>query len=530
MLVYLAQVNPIVGDLAGNAEMVHQIIQANSEADLIVFPELFLTGYPPQDLLFKKEFLQSVEGTMLEIEELSEAYPQTAIIVGTPWLKEGELYNAALVLKGGSCLGVHCKRRLTKFKGFDESVYFKPGQDSMVIQLGDNIIGLALGLELDQQLAQEMKVAGADLIINPVAIPFKVGEQLQGVDYLSSIAKEADSSLLRVAQVGGNDGLIFAGGSFLLDKTGALKCVLPEFQEAGSLVDLNNPGRTAITETRDETAQVFQGLVLGLRDYLRKSGMTKVIIGLSGGLDSAVSAVIATEALGPENVWGITQPGPYSSPGSVEDAQSLAKNLQIRFDILSITELYKATLASLEQHFSGTAMNVAEENIQARLRGNQLMAVSNKFGGLVLTNSNKSELAVGYCTLYGDMSGGLAPIADCSKTMVYSLARYINREQEIIPWNTIEKPPSAELRPDQRDDETLPAYDILDGIIEAYLDQGLSISEIIAQGYAEETVRWVTRTIDNNDYKRRQAALILRVSTPILGDDRKMPLAARKQF
>lgn len=530
MGIYLAQVNPLVGDLEGNEKLLRRVVQANSEADLIVFPELFLTGFPPQDLLLKQEFLVAVEESMQRIQEFTRDCPSITMVVGTPWREAGKLFNAAVFLRDGALLGVYGKRDLSKFRGFDETRYFSPGSVVEIIQVGETRIGASLGLELGLQQAAELKAAGADLIINPVALPFQVGDGARQLEQLAVTAESARIPIVRVGQVGGNDGLIFAGGSCALDRTGQFRVFLPEFQVTGALVDVMAAGEVVTPEPPDETGQVFEALVLGLRDYVRKSGMTRVIIGLSGGLDSAVSAVLATVALGPEQVWGVTQPGPFSSAGSVEDAQHLAENLGIRFDVVSITELYEATLTSLQTQFSGTETNVAEENIQARLRGSQLMALSNKFGGLVLTNSNKSELAVGYCTLYGDMCGGLAPLADCYKTMVYQLAYYINREEEIIPWKTIEKPPSAELRPNQRDDESLPPYDILDGIIKLYLDEGKGAAEIVDQGFNEETVRWVLRTIDNNDYKRRQAALILRATTPILGEDRQMPLAALKQF
>ncbi|HKM43183.1 MAG TPA: NAD+ synthase [Limnochordia bacterium] len=530
MQIYVAQVNPKVGDLKGNSEILRQVLCGSTGAELVVFPELFLSGFPPQDLLRKPEFLDSVQDHLVELQGFTKTCPERAVIIGTPWMEGERLFNAAVLMQNGAILAVYRKQQLSRFRGFDETVYFSPGPASAPIELGEHSLGLSIGLELDQVRATKLKAAGADVIINLAAIPFRLGEEDRYLEDLASTARATRIPIFRVAQVGANDGLIFSGGSFAVDRAGNLKAILPDFQTAGAMVDLKTAGEQVEREPRDETAQVYQALVLGLRDYVRKSGMQKAIIGLSGGLDSAVSACIAAEALGPVNIWGVTQPGPFSGASSVEDAQALALNLGIRFDILPITDLYEATLTSLRELFSGTEMNVAEENIQARLRGNQLMALSNKFGGLVLTNSNKSELAVGYCTLYGDMSGGLAPIADCYKTMVYQLAYYINREREIIPWNTIDKPPSAELRPNQRDDESLPPYDILDGIIKLYLDEGLGPTEIIAQGFDEETVCWVIRTIDNNDYKRRQAALILRITTPILGDDRKMPLAARKEF
>lgn len=530
MRAVLSQLNPVVGDLDGNRGKLREVLESNSEADLIVFPELFLTGYPPQDLLLKKGFLCKVEESVHQVQELSQAYPKLTIVLGTPWLENGTLFNSALVIQAGRILGLQHKRNVSKFRGFDETYYFNPGQSNTLIQIGEKVVGLALGLELDQKLALALKEAGADLVINPVAIPFQVGEYHLETQRLAKLAEELNLPILRVGQVGGNDGLIFAGGSMSLDQEGKIQAQAADFCSSVTLVDLALPGEGTVAQAVDETAQVYEALVLGLRDYIHKSGMSKVIIGLSGGLDSAVSAALATAAVGPENIWGISQPGPFSSPGSVDDARALAENLGIRFSILPITTLYDATLMALDEQFSGTAMNVAEENIQARLRGNLLMALSNKFGGLVLTNGNKSELAVGYCTLYGDMSGGFAPIADIYKTMVYQVAYYMNREREIIPWNTIEKPPSAELRPDQRDDQSLPPYDILDGIIRSHLDAGLSMDEIVAQGYAKETVDWVIKTIDSNDYKRKQAALILRITSPIHGQDRQMPFAARKHY
>ena len=530
MGICLAQVNPTVGDLRGNVDTLCLVVQANSTEDLIVFPELFLTGYPPQDLLFQKGFLAGVQQSLGEIQKFSTLYRQTAIVVGAPWLEAGQLFNAAVVIKAGSIISIQRKRRLTRLRGFDETLYFSAGESSVPLRLGSKTLAVALGLELDLDLAIELREAGADLIINPAAIPFRVGQGAKHNSKLSTIAKGARMPIVRVSQVGGNDGLIFSGGSVFVDGTGDLRALVPKFQVGCALVDLAKPAEVIAPGAEDDVAELFQGLVLGLRDYVRKNGMTKVIVGLSGGLDSAVSGVIAAEALGADNVWGVTQPGPYSPASSAEDAAQLAKNLKIRFDILPITELYKAMLVSLNRQFSGTKMNVAEENIQARLRGSQLMALSNKFGGLVLSNSNKSELSVGYCTLYGDMCGGLAPLADLYKTMVYQLAYYINRDREIIPRQTIEKPPSAELRPDQRDDETLPPYDILDGIIKAHLDDGLSTGEIISQGYDKDTVLWVIDTIGKNDYKRLQAALILQVTSPICGRERTMPIAGRKQF
>lgn len=528
MRIYLAQENPKVGDLKGNLSRLRQVVRENSAAELIVFPELYLTGYPPGDLLLRTDFLEAVRGTLVAVQEFSREHPETALIVGTPWQEEGTLFNSAVVLQDGAVLGVQHKRQLTPFRSFPESRYFSPGRENLILSLAGRSIGFALGLELDGRLAHGLKKAGADVVINLRAVPFQARDEVRFPQELSQLAAASGLTVAAAGQVGGNDGLVFSGAGLVVDAAGRLRAALPRFQAGGLLVDLDSLGEPLVEEPVTEPSLVFQALVLGLRDYLRKCGMKRVIIGLSGGIDSAVAACVAAAAVGPERVWGVAQPGPYSSPGSVQDARALARNLGIRFDILPITELYRGTLTALDGHFTGTSMNVAEENIQARLRGLLLMALSNKFGGLVLTNSNKSELAVGYCTLYGDMCGGLAVLADLYKTMVYQLAEYINREGEVIPRNTIHKPPSAELRLDQRDEDSLPPYPVLDGILAAYLDEGLSPGEIVGRGYDEETVRWVIRTVEASEYKRRQAALILRVTTPLLGWERAVPLAAVK--
>lgn len=528
MNIVLAQENPTVGDVQGNLLRVHQVVQANPEADLIVFPELFVTGYPPCDLLVRKSFLEKVEEGILELQELMRQYSVPTLVVGTPWLEGEELFNAAVVIREGEILGVQKKRTLTSFRFFPEERYFKPAQDSFIFSLQDQTIAIAVGLELTEGLASELKAAGVSLVLNPRAVPFRVGEETERLQTLAQLAKAKGMPIASVGQVGGNDGLIFAGASRVWDAAGNILARLPFFETACCAVELNFSENALPEEEQSEPALIYQALVLGLRDYLRKCKMKQVIIGLSGGIDSAVAACIAAAAVGPERVWGLAQPGPFSSPGSVQDAQALAHNLGIRFNVLPITDLYQAMLSSLEVQFTGTEMNVAEENIQARLRGNLLMALSNKFGGLVLANSNKSELAVGYCTLYGDMCGGLAVLADIYKTTVYQLAEYINRNGELIPWNTIRKPPSAELRPNQRDEDSLPPYEILDGILKAYLDEGLGAREIVQRGYEEETVRWVLKTVEGAEYKRRQATLILRVSTPLFGWERLMPLAAVK--
>ncbi len=530
MRIYVSQLNPTVGDVWGNAEKLKKTVRENSGADLILFPELFLTGYPPQDLLFNKDFLRRVEEVLLHLKLFSQDYPQTAFAVGLPRHENGRLFNSVLILRGGLILGGGDKSRLSSFRLFDEHKYFTPGAGAVLIRCGDHLLGLALGLELDLTLAQGLKNSGAGLIINPAAIPFRAGQTHRLKAECCAIAEKTGLPIFRAAQVGGSDELIFAGGSLALDQAGAPLGSVPNFVEGGVCVNAFVSADSERENLLDEAGEIYRALVLGLRDYVHKSGLKKVIIGISGGLDSAVAAVLACEALGSENVWAVTQPGPYSLPHGIEDARKLAKNLRLRLDEQPITQLYEKMLTFLGGQFSQSGMSVAKENIQARLRGNLLMALSNQFGGLVLTNSNKSELAVGYTTLYGDMSGGLAVLGDVYKTQVYQLAHFINRRREIIPRHTIEKPPSAELRPDQRDDESLPPYDLLDGILRDYLDQGLATSELIARGYPRETVHWVVDAVERNEYKRRQAALILRITTPIWGPQRQMPVAAVKNL
>ncbi len=531
MRVCMAQLNPTVGNVASNVEKIEQIIReaAKEQADLIVLPELFLTGYPPRDLLLRTDFRGAVQTGISQLKALSRKYPEIGIICGVPLDKNGQLFNSAVVVYEGDIIFSHDKIQLTEYEMFSETRYFTPGSVLKTFSFRGEVVGLSIGNDLNHKEGMKSLVQqGANLIVNLAAVPFTVGVDQLWFEQLREFTIQSGVPFVCVNQVGGNDELIFMGNSLCLDETGQLVYVCPQFLEAVQIVDTDSElGEEPIGEI-DETAQIYQALVVGVRDYIRKSGLGKVLIGLSGGLDSAVVCAIAVKALGADNVWGITMPGPYSSPGSVEDSRLLAENLGIKFDVIPISSIYDSFLSTLKEQFTETKPNVAEENIQARVRGSILMALSNKFGGMVLTNSNKSELAIGYCTLYGDMSGGLGVIGDVYKTMVYKIAYYINREKEVIPWETIEKPPSAELRPNQRDDESLPPYEILDAIIQGYLYDELSVDKLVAQGFARETVEWVTRTIDRNDYKRRQAAPILRVTSPVTGPGRNMPLAAVK--
>lgn len=368
---------------------------------------------------------------------------------------------------------------------------------------------------------------GATLFINISASPFHAGKERIRHALLRKHVQKHQVPFLYVNQIGGNDELIFDGHSLALDSQGRTIAVLPPFREHVEIIETGQPGAATPYAPMDDVAAVHKALILGLRDYMQKCGFSRAIVGLSGGIDSALTCYLATQALGAENVLGVSMPGPYSSLGSVQDAQQLAKNLGIDFRKISISSIFRAYLDGLSQPLAGTEVDITEENIQARIRGNILMALSNKFGYLVLSTGNKSELAVGYCTLYGDMSGGLAVISDVPKTMVYELAQYANRAGDVIPRASIDKPPSAELKPDQVDQDTLPPYPILDEILKCYIEEGYSTEEILDLGFEEETVRWVIERVDGNEYKRRQAAPGLRVTTKAFGTGRRMPIAAR---
>jgi NAD+ synthase (glutamine-hydrolysing) len=514
--------------------------------DLIVFPELFLTGYPPRDLLERAWFIQQGREAVEKLLTLSRACPRRAILVGVP-LPTGRpngkgLYNAALLIQDGRVRFQQNKSLLPTYDVFDEARYFDPAQTIATVALDDEILGITicedawtdpelwLRMPYDRDPVAELAAAGATVLINISASPFWAGKEQNRFRLVSGHAARHRLPFIFVNQVGANDELIFDGRSLAVDRAGRALAVFPAFREHVQTVDtgLASDDRTSPAYAPQPLIEsVYEALLLGIRDYARKTGFRQVVLGLSGGIDSAVVCALAVAALGRENVLGVTMPSRFSSGGSVADSQQLAANLGIRFLTIPIAEVHETYLKVLAPFFEGRPPDIAEENIQARIRGNYLMALSNKFGYLVLTTGNKSELAVGYCTLYGDMSGGLAVIADVPKTMVYELARTINRNGEIIPDACLTKPPSAELRPNQTDQDTLPPYDILDGILQLYVDEGRSKAEIIAAGFDPQTVAWVLRTVDRNEYKRWQAAPGLKVTSKAFGMGRRMPVAAR---
>ena len=537
MLLGLAQLNPTVGDFAGNTR---KILDAYKElaaggARIVLTPELSIPGYPPQDLVFKNGF---VARNLAALDELHAQVGDVPLLVGFVDFNTGTgrpFRNAAAVLQKGKPIQKVFKSLLPTYDVFDESRYFEPGDKCTPIELAGIPCGITICEDIwsreylphelyDRDPLADLKAAGAMLILNLSASPFEVGKPKRRFEMLKARAEAHGVAIAYCNAAGGNDELVFDGNSFAVTPGGECIAQLSAFAEETRLIDTQ---QSAPAVFQQEEEELFHGLVLGTRDYLQKCGFRSVVLGLSGGIDSAVTAVIGAHAVGTENVLGVTMPTRYSSEGSVGDSLQLAKALGIRCLTIPIEKSFTAFKEQMEPFFKGKPEDVTEENMQPRLRGMTLMALSNKFGHLLLTTGNKSELAVGYCTLYGDMCGGLAVISDVPKVMVYRLARWINREREIIPWATIDKPPSAELRPDQKDQDTLPPYEILDPILELLVEDHLAPEEIVARGFAEETVRWVVKKVAQNEYKRAQAVPGLKMTGRAFGVGRKMPVAQR---
>ncbi len=543
MRVTICQLNPTVGDLEGNLAKLRKAAEASARdrPDLLVFPELFLTGYPPRDLLEEPGFVRRAEEALGRAAEMTRSYPETGFLVGSPLAtgKQGWLSNAAVLLFRGKLAGCQGKSLLPSYDVFDETRYFAPAPKVRPIAFRGERLGVTVcedawndpelwpgGRRYRRDPVEELAKAGATLLVNMAASPFEAGKDKTRFELMARHAKKHRLPAVMVNQVGGNDELVFDGRSLAVDSGGRLATLLAPFAEGIRTVETNGRGDMEFVPL-DQVESIYQALVLGVKDYFAKCGFRKAVLGLSGGIDSALVACIAAEALGPENVLGVTMPSPFSSRGSVEDSRRLADNLGIGFSKVPIAGLYQRYLDSLRPHFKGTKPGLAEENIQARIRGNILMAFSNKLGHLVLSTGNKSELAVGYCTLYGDMSGGLAVISDVPKTMVYRLAKFINRKKQAIPENIIRKSPSAELKPNQRDQDTLPPYPILDGILQLYIEERMDPEAIVKRGYRKRTVEWVVRAVKSSEYKRRQAAPGLKVTGKAFGSGRRMPVAAR---
>lgn len=547
MKIAIAQCNPTIGDTDGNVHILEDTLAAcaGQSPDLVIFSELFLTGYPPRDLLEREWFLGRVDRALERVVALSKEYPETGILLGAPVRTGAEtgkgLHNAALLIQNGHVLFTQAKSLLPTYDVFDEGRYFDPARCVDVVPFKDQVLGISVcedawndpelwprryyPVDPEETLAKQ----GATLFINISASPFYLGKEQVRFRIFQNHARKHHVPFVYVNQVGGNDELVFDGRSMCFDADGNPLAVLPAFREAVQTVEIDGPAPSVPAyRPQDKVESLHQALVLGLHDYVKKCGFSSVVVGLSGGVDSAVVCCIAVEALGPSHVLGVTMPGPYSSAGSIEDSRALADTLGITFAEVPITQVYRAYVDALAGHLAAREeKGVTFENIQARIRGNVLMALSNEYGYLVLSTGNKSELSVGYCTLYGDMSGGLAVISDVPKTMIYRLAREINSSKTIIPENILTKPPSAELRPDQKDADTLPPYEVLDRILHLYIDENRSIDEIADAGFDAATAKWVACTVDRNEYKRRQAAPGLKVTPKAFGSGRRMPIAAK---
>jgi NAD+ synthase (glutamine-hydrolysing) len=541
----LGQINPTVGDFSGNKNKIIDYSRRaqSAGAGLILFPELSVCGYPPRDLVERPSFVARNRET---VEQIAAETCGISVICGLVTPAESETgksaMNSAALLQDGKIGFLQSKMLLPTYDVFDEMRNFAPAKSQELFPFCGNRMALTIcedawndKLFWPKRLytidpVETLIRAGGDFVLNISASPFWIGKREFRRDMLTSIARHHKVPVALVNQVGGNDSLVFDGSSIVLNAEGHVIAQGRSFEEDLIYFDSETLTGDIHEQTQGEEATVYAALVLGTRDYMRKCGFQKAIIGLSGGIDSALTAVIAADAVGAENVIGVGMPGPYSSSGSIDDARALATNLGIRFELLSINQAYEAYRQTLQNVFANQKEDVTEENIQSRARGTLLMALSNKFGAIVLSTGNKSELGVGYCTLYGDMVGGLAVISDVPKTLVYRLSRYINSLRPVIPLPTIDKPPSAELRPDQRDSDSLPPYEILDAVLEDYVEDAHSAERIAADhGFDIEVVRQVIRMVDRAEYKRQQAAPGIKISPKAFGYGRRFPIAAKNE-
>ena len=541
MKIAIAQINTTIGDFEGNADKIAGVWQRADEAGaaLILLPELALCGSPPRDLLAKPAFLRQNREAL---DRLAKRGGRAVAVVGYASANETDsgrpARNSAAVLQDGEVTAVRHKTLLPTYDVFDEDRYFEPATENTPVEIHGTKVGVTICEDIwndevflhdrryDRRPAEELAAAGAELLLNLSASPWCLGKEHSRHVLFSQLSAKCSCPLVYCNLVGGNDELVFDGGSQYYNSHGVLGASGAMFAEDLLLIDTETIEPKS-GDTSDDDEKIFRALSLGVRDYLHKCGFKSAVIGLSGGIDSAVTAAVAVNALGPENVRGVAMPSQYSSQGSLDDAEALAGALGIRYDVVPIEPVFAPLKAQLGDIFEGLEEDTTEENMQARIRGNILMSMSNKFSSLLLTTGNKSELAVGYCTLYGDMCGGLAVISDLPKLRVYSLARWMNRDREIIPESTITKPPSAELRPDQLDQDSLPPYEVLDSILEAYVVESRDAEAIIASGHDADTVRRIIRLININEYKRRQAAPGIKVTSKAFGVGRRIPVAKR---
>jgi NAD+ synthase (glutamine-hydrolysing) len=529
----LSQSNPVLGDLAKNAQLILDAAKnaAAKDATLLVTPELSLTGYPPEDLLLRDAFIQAVDQQLNQLAQALTIYPNLRVLVGHPQRTSAGLQNMASILFGGKVIASYAKQKLPNHEVFDEVRYFEPGNDACVIDIDGTKIGILICEDSwHSGPAAQAKHAGAELLIVSNASPYHLEKQELRQQVIKSIVLETCLPLVYLNAVGGQDELVFDGASFALTKSGEVALSLPHFKECLAFIEFNQDPtindlvQNTISPATSIEAQVYDALVLGVKDYLSKNGFPGAIIGLSGGVDSALVLAIAVDALGADKVRAVMMPSRYTADISWIDAKQMADNLGVQYDEINITPMVDAFDASLASEFEGLPIDATEENIQARVRGTLLMALSNKSGRIVLTTGNKSEMAVGYCTLYGDMAGGFAVIKDVAKTLVYRLCQYRNSIEAVIPERILTRAPSAELRPDQKDQDSLPEYDVLDAILALYMEQDESIQSIIDRGFKPEDVEKVTRLIKINEYKRRQAPIGVRITQRAFGRDWRYPI------
>ena len=537
-----AQLNLVVGDIAGNEHRIVEAVERATEAGaaVLLLPELAINGYPPEDLVLRSDF---IDAGISALRRIARATSTTDVLVGfvdhAPGPSAGaadsverRVANGAALLGDGEIKGIYHKVHLPNYGVFDEDRYFSVGSHPDRIW---EIAGVPVGISICEDIwladgpPQLQAAAGARVLLNINASPFHAGKAKEREDMLAARARAGGTPVAYLNLVGGQDELVFDGASVILDASGQVIHRSPQFEEDFFVVDCPLPGEPnpeiqPPASLLEPVEEVYRALITGLTDYVTKNGFTGVIVGVSGGIDSALTATIAADALGPENVWGLSMPSRYSSQHSIDDASQLAHNLGIRFDLLPIDEVFATYLNTLADLYEGTEFGVAEENLQARIRGALWMALSNKFGPMVLATGNKSENAVGYATLYGDMVGGYSVLKDVFKTLVYDLARWRNKQGEAIPENTIAKPPSAELRPDQKDSDSLPPYDLLDAILVRYIERDMGVTDIIAEGYDPATVMRVAAMVDRNEYKRRQAAPGVKITVKAFGKDRRLPI------
>ena len=529
----IAQINAYVGDIAGNATRVLQAARSAHEqgADILLTPELVLTGYPPEDLLLRPHFVESQEAALDQLRQDAAGLAGLHVVVGHVLEQEGRLYNAATVFCEGRIVGVYRKRELPNYSVFDEQRYFSPADDTLVFE----VKGLRFGVNICEDIWREhtpraAAQAGAQVLLVPNASPYNTGKQDERLRIAARCVQQTGCALIYANMVGGQDELVFDGASFALDAQGQTAARLPDYTEGVNVVEVDASGALRPVSAQADVKpycveeQVWNALVLGVRDYLGKNGFPGALIGLSGGIDSAVVLAVAVDALGAENVRTVMMPSRYTADISQTDATDMAQRLGVRHDDIAIAPAFEAFEGMLAEQFAGLPLDATEENIQARVRGTLLMALSNKTGYLVLTTGNKSELTTGYCTLYGDMAGGFAVIKDVPKTLVYRLAEWRNREAEVIPRRIITRPPSAELRPEQTDQDSLPPYEILDGIMERYMERNESAAEIVADGFPQAAVEQIVRLIRINEYKRRQAPPGPRITPRAFGRDWRYPV------